>query len=419
MVVGQGEGVRVQATGGDTFDLRIFIGSVPGGPEAGYLTGDSYVTDVSPDQGTIFVKTFGGDSLQITIEVMSSIERGLSSPIRYVPPGILAAKSSSESAFAWMVAIKPKYGDWEGYTSWDARLDAPRYEDELGNVTPALRYQPNGAEISRIPQALKLGAQSTDVKVLSPKLADIQRMGGIPQVYLPRDKMESGYYVDGFWELFEVMPESNMVERLSWVCGEIGQVSFDDIQATIELATYEDIVNRTIGDQLHIYCQVGARRDPTDRFGDGRCRNMVLEDGPLRADWTALTTVLAGSEVDAVRLSFESDAISGLPLPAQFTFRMNNGNLEFLGPDDGGGILANREFPLRGANVISVVGGVTTLEIYPKLALPFVPEVGDKAHLVVGCTKTKTVCRDVFNNLDNFRGQDLPGNDDLQRRTRT
>lgn len=411
------DGLRVTSTG-DTSALLLDLQptNTPPADYEGTYIGASWVVANYGAGGYVWLRSNANGNVSSTVERLATVERGLPSPIRFVPPGILTAKGASESAFAWMIAIKPKYGAWEGYTSWDVPLKAPQYQDELGNVTPALTYQPNGAELSRIPQSLKLGAQSSDAKVLSPRYSDILNMGATPQVFLPRDKMESGYYVDGYWELFEVMPDTDMSERLCWVCGEIGQVSYDDTQATVELATYEDIVNRTIGDQLHISCQVGARRG--EKFGTGRCRNEVLNDGPLRADWTFRATVLAGSAVDAVRVRIGNQSITGKPRDAEFISRLNNGDLEFLSPNDGGGAMAYRQFPLRGGNLISSAGTTQTIEIYPKLALPFVPAAGDLANLVVGCRRIKTDCR-YFDNLKNMRASDLPGNDDLNRRTRT
>lgn len=322
--------------------------------------------------------------------------------IRWVPSSIQAKKESSEQTFAWMVAVKPKLGDWEGYTSWDRPLACPQYVDLQGNTTPAQTYLPSGAEVSNIPTQLKLGSQAADVKILAPRDDMKQALELLSPVYLDRNKLLKNYYAGAFWELFEIDPYAP-TERLLWTCGEIGNTSFDDLQATIELTTYEEAANRVVGKVLHVICQ-----EPV--FGAGGCRNQILNDGPLRAAWSVQATVLAGGAANVFNVSYGATSLAGSALPAAFGSRLANGDCEFVLAGSG----ANKGYsvPIRTGTVIS--GGAT---IVPKLSLPYPPQAGDTFNLVAGCRRFKTSCIE-FQNLVNFRGQDLPGQDDLVRRTR-
>lgn len=322
--------------------------------------------------------------------------------IRYVPPSIQAKKEASEQTFAWMVAVKPKLGDWEGYTSWDDSLTCPQYTDAKGNITPTLTYLPSGAQVSNIPTQLKLGSQAADVKILAPRDDMKSAMELLSPIYLDRNKLLANYYAGAYWELFEIDP-ALPADRLLWTCGEVGNTSFDDLSATIELTTYEEAANRVVGQVLHVICQVPV-------FGAGGCRNQVLNDGPLRAAWSVQATVMAGSTAALLNVSFGGTSLAGSALPAAFSSRLTNGDCEFT--LSGSGYNKGYTRPIRTASAIS--GGMAVI---PKLSLPYPPQVGDTFVLVAGCRRFKSSCIE-YANIANFRGQDLPGQDELVRRTR-
>jgi hypothetical protein len=324
----------------------------------------------------------------------------MTNSVRYVPPEIQAKKEATHSTFAWMMAVKPKDGEWEGFTSWDVAFDCPQYVDGLGNVTPAITYKPAGADVTNIPAQLKLGSQAADVKILAPRADQVP---DLPTIYLDHDKIIKRFYDGAYWELFEVDPTSDRTARLLYVCGEIGNVSLDDLSATIELTTYEELANRVVGKQLHIICQVPV-------FGAGECRNQVLNDGPLRAAWSVEATVLAGATANQFTVSYGATSVAGSALPAAFPDRLINGDVEFTLA--GSGVNKGYKVPIKAAT--PVTGG---MQIVPKLSLPYVPQEGDTFVLVAGCRRFKASCIE-YNNLANARSQDLPGNDDLARRTR-
>lgn len=331
---------------------------------------------------------------------------GAQSPIHFVPPTLLAMKQRSEQCLADLLAIKPVNGEWEGWTSWDKTLTAPEYEDGLGNVTPALDYEPNLASRSSQPVALKLDVRSTDVTVFAPKMFDPATE--TPALFMDRSKIESGYYDGAYWEIAQVDPESDMTERMLIHCGNIGNIQLDDLTATIELSGYESLANRDTGDELHFICQVGARLG--EEFGAGRCRNAVLNDGPLRDDWASLATVVEGG-YDTLRLSFSATAISSNPIPdlAFFKAHLANGDVVFQSG-------SNQGIRMMVKSGVSVDALEVTVVLRLSLFSP--AAVGDVVRLYAGCERKKTDCID-WDNLPNGRFQDLEPNTDLMRRYRT
>lgn len=339
------------------------------------------------------------------------------SPTRYSPPALLQKRATNEMTLAWCIAVKPIFGEWEAFTSWDEALDLPAYGDALGNLTPALTYHPTGADVSNIPTQLKLGAGAVDAKILAPRADAIQQSSGevAPTIYLDRSKILRKFYEGAYWELFDLDPEGNLSERQCWTCGEIGNIQLDDLTANAELATYEEIFNREVGDVLHVICQVGSRRG--EKFGLQRCRCEVIHNGVTyalgirREDWRVEATVKPGSTQQAIALDIGNIAQSGAFLHADFKNRLTEGDLEFW--SIGGGQNQLVEMPIRGSKTLSA----GSVEVYPKLALPYAPAAGDKLWLVSGCDKTKPNCIR-YNNLPQMAAQDLPSQDDLLRRTR-
>lgn len=348
---------------------------------------------------------------------MADVITGALSPLRYCPAPYLAKKGSPEFASAGFLVVNPLRGPWEAWTSYDVPVYGPEYEDQKGNITPALTYHPCAVEMTNVPTQLKLGSQAADVKALAPRGVDseVKENMGVMQIdtlFLDRDRLLRGYYLGAFWQYMEADP-NDMPNALFWTCGEVGNVALDDLSATIELTTYDEVANRKVGDVLHIICQVGARRG--EKFATMRCRNEILNDGPLRADWTVQTIVLAGSTKRELLLSRGDLAISGAALDAAFDAHLTNGDVEFDGVD--GGLNKYLELPLSAGEFVESGEGLTTVRVWPKISLPYTPEPGDVVNLVAGCRRIKTDCI-FYNNLPNMRAQDLPGNDDLLRRTK-
>lgn len=334
---------------------------------------------------------------------------GVPSPIHFVPASILKIKQRAEQCFADLLALKPVNGPWEGWTSWDRKLIAPQYEDNLGNITPSLTYNPNVASRSAQPVALKLDVRSADVTVFAPKMYDPPNE--TPVIFMDRAKIDSGYYDGAYWEYAQVDPDSLMTDRFLIHCGFIGNIQLDDLIATVELSGYEMMANRDTGDEYHFICQVGTRLK--EEFGLMRCWNEVLHDGPHRPDWSTEGTVLSGG-YDTVRIGYSATAVSGIALnDAVFKTRLSNGDIYF------------KDAPLGGTNagtrmVLRSGLAVAPLEVTVALRLSLFSQAkpGDKVILVAGCNRKKTDCI-AWNNLPNMRAQDLESNADLNKRYRT
>jgi hypothetical protein len=371
---------------------------------------------------------------------------GQPSPLRYCPAGLKTKKQSTWHAEAGILAIKPKRGAWEGHTGYDVPIICPAFADDMGNVIPPLEYKPASVQITNMPFALKLGSQATDAQVLAPSKAtqrEAQGLSLISQMYLDRDRIFKGYYEGAFWAYGELDPDEPD-EVMWWTCGEIGTGGVDLLTATIELSTYDELANRDVGDVIHVQCQVGTRLG--EKFGTMRCRNEVMNDGPLRADWTAVAMVLDGSTKRELILGFGPEALSGATLHAGFAEHLANGDLEF--PQSGGGLNSEIEMPVRDGEALDAedyvpinqgipyvlagwVGNINyvpvgwsrwlpedavQVRVFPKLSLPYPVFAGDVVHLVAGCDRSKTDCL-FFENLPNMRAQDPPGNSELTARS--
>lgn len=362
-------------------------------------------------------------SFTCVVSQLANLNAGAASPFRYVPPSWQVLLNSTEQTRAWVLGIQLEDA-WEYYTSWDLPLDLPGYEDVLGNVTPAGEARPCFASLSRLPAELKLGSQSADASVHAPRRDAILDAGQSVLVYLDRDKLLKGRYLDKHYELFEVDPTSDMTERMLWVVGRIGNLQLDDLKVTGELLSYDEIANRNTGDVLHVICQVGARYG--EDFGLQRCRcEIATDDGPVvlglrREDWTVLATVTAATNTQ-VNLTYDNTfAISGEPLDEKFPTLLAHGALEFTVKDGDDPVSGNNQWfkvPISWGRLVSTVETTATVQIATKIEFPYVPQAGDKVYLVSGCDRSKKMCI-MYGNLQNMRAQDLPGNSDLLNRTR-
>ena len=335
------------------------------------------------------------------------------SPIRFIPPANRTKLASPNQVWAWMLAIQINDFEWEGYTSWDGPLLTPAYLDGLGNYTPPITFAPSVATLTRLPTQLKLGSQSGDVSIHAPRYDAIEEAGQSLTVFLDRDQILRGRYNAKHFELFEVDPETNLVDRTLWVVGQIGNLQLDDLAVTGELLSYDELANRVVGNLYHTICQVGAL--PGEDFGTGRCWNEVMNDGPFRPDWTAIATITA-FEGELVTLTYPPESLGGPLLHPQFADRLANGAIEWAFAVSSG--LHQQKHPIASGNSLGFNGEVYEVQIRTKLSLPYAPEIGEQVFLVAGCRRTKSDCN-FYNNLKNMRAQDLPGNDDLQRRTQT
>lgn len=196
------------------------------------------------------------------------------------------------------------------------------------------------------------------------------------------DVIAGKYHGASFWvgELLWDAPEEGIdVLKFGWLgrCKEIGG------QFAFELLGPSMMLQHTIGEIYSPTCRA--------TLGDSRC-------GVDLVPWT----VAAAVESVASRREFTISSVLTLPATrwqgglVTWTSGANAGlSMEIQLPDD------TDPVPM-------------TLTLF--LPMPFDIEIGDECTIVAGCDKTLATCRDVFNNVLNFRGEPhVPVSDDLIR----
>jgi hypothetical protein len=317
-------------------------------------------------------------------------------PLRRIPDALLAHKQGTLQSTCWCWAIKPKLGDWEGYTSLNRNIDLPEYVDHMGNVVPAMTYLcAAGISPTSMPVRTSLVKDGIDVTVLA----------------FDRDKLQRKYYVGAEFEYFEINYKGTLSERWVAQAGFLGNTKISDSQATVEMVPWADLLNRPQGRELGVLCDVGVMHN--EEFGTGRCRNQVLRDGPDKDDWTVALTFAHQDTATKNSFiwgegSFPSTAISGAAISdADLNGHLINGQVEFTSGQNQGIVrtIASIDFSFGHANVIHLISD-----------LPFLPVNGDTFHLTAGCRRTTTDCV-FFNNIANFRGFPfVPGQEGVMRR---
>jgi uncharacterized phage protein (TIGR02218 family) len=161
--------------------------------------------------------------------------------------------------------------------------------------------------------------------------------------------------------------------------GTIGQVRHDGVVFRAELRGMMDRLSANVGRIFGPACDA--------ELGDSRCGVSL----------TAFTHSLTVTSVTS-RTVFADSALDDSATPAGY---FDGGLIEWLT-----GANAGRSMEIK----LHATGGVFTL------FLPMVSDiaVGDTATVIAGCDKSFGTCRDVFNNVVNFRGfPSIPGNDRL------
>ena len=167
------------------------------------------------------------------------------------------------------------------------------------------------------------------------------------------------------------------------MAGRVRDVTPGEEEWVMEIRGHADAFNQVIGDLITPYCHA--------ELGDGEC-GVALS--PVAATVTAV--------VDAMRFTV---SFSGTFADDHF----NLGKVDWLTGD-----LAGTE-ALQVFNFISGGAGLGAVEMFePLVALP---QVGDTMNLFIGCPKTRAACRDLFDNVVNFRRgyPETPGTPTLLR----
>ena len=325
-------------------------------------------------------------------------------PLRKIPAALLAHKQGTQQSTCWCWAIKPKLGDWEGYTSLNRNIDLPEYTDHMGNTVPAMTYLcAAGISPTSMPVRTSLVKDGIDVTVLA----------------FDRGKLQRKYYVGAEFEYFEINYNGDLSERWVAQAGFLGNTKMGDSQATVEMVPWADLLNRPQGRELPILCDVGLMHG--EEFGTGRCRNQVLQDGPDKDDWTIAMTRQGWQTASRFFINigannplnnpYPSTAVSGASISAaDLNSHLPGGKIEFTSGQNQGvtRTIQRTELPY----------GYYTGNVYFDVALPFVPAVGDTYTLTVGCKRTTADCV-FFNNIANFRGMPyVPGQEGVIRRYR-
>lgn len=300
--------------------------------------------------------------------------------MRNIPAALLAHLKSRYRSTCYCWAIKPARGDWEGYTSLDRDLTLPAYTDAPSNV-PALTYRhAGGVGATAIPSRLNLGKTGIEVGLLAFDRASLLR----------------GFYTGAQYEVFTVNYLNTSQGRDVISSGKLGAVTVGEVEAQIELIEWGALAEMAIGRTCTAHCDVGLY--PGERFGTGRCRNVTLNDGPLRANWGSAGEVESVTDAHTLRVSYStSTAVSGAALPGAFSSRLVEGDLAF--DDADGGDNAGLERAVKSATVLSP--GLVDLVLHEDL--PFLPSPGDATVLYAGCRRTAEDCQ-AFDNFDNFQG---------------
>jgi uncharacterized phage protein (TIGR02218 family) len=315
---------------------------------------------------------------------------------RIVPAGLLTHKQGTQQSTCYCWAVTPKVGDPEGFTSYDENLDLPSYDslpgqDDEVTTLPAMTYiSSSGVSPTAIPTRLDLGKDGVEVTLLA----------------FDRDKLLSQYYRGAEFEIFEINYRGDVSQRLVWMSGLLGEAKVGDLSASIALNTWADVANRQVGRNFSALCDVDRLIEfPDEEFGAGRCRNQILNDGPLKADWTVAATITSVTNRLNFSVSHGSTSINSTSLNAAFDDHLSEGKVLFTDGDNNGHVRQIKRGYEDGSDI--------ALEMH--VPFPFVIAVGDTLNLTAGCRKTPTDCK-FYNNFQNFRGVVVPGRDAVLRR---
>jgi uncharacterized phage protein (TIGR02218 family) len=179
-----------------------------------------------------------------------------------------------------------------------------------------------------------------------------------------------------------------VVYRLNWLdkpfsiakceilrTGSLGEVKINNTSYTAEIRGLTQAYQFNVGDLYQPACRA--------TLGDSKCKVNTI-------NYTVASAVTAVGENRNITCSLTN--------PDKF---FNNGKITFTS-----GLNNNLEMEVK-----SWGGGILSLQ----LPMNYTINIGDTFLLIAGCDKTKKTCKDIFNNVINFRGEpDMPGMDFLQ-----
>lgn len=191
-------------------------------------------------------------------------------------------------------------------------------------------------------------------------------------------EMEAGVLDDAPVTIFLVNWQDPSAGQVILLRGRLGALSRDsDGRYSVEVRGLRQLLSQNIGQTYSDRCNVV-------RFGDTRC-------GFNTATITGDGVVASVTNRKVFTVAFGSpSAPFPSPLPA-------GGEVHFTSGENSGFA--------REAKAATFLADVLTLELYEEL--PADLAIGDAVSFVPGCDRRYTTCRDVYNNLANFRGYGL------------
>lgn len=191
--------------------------------------------------------------------------------------------------------------------------------------------------------------------------------------YITADDLRAGKYDFAEWYLFLLNWKDTTMGKMDLSRGWLGRVEIGKYKFFCEANSLFQALDQNIVELVSPACRAN--------LGDARC-------GVVLASFTASGTV---TSVASVRQIFSDSSRS----EAAATF--SQGKLTWLTGGNAGRSMEVKRFE---------AGGTFTL----KSPMPDDVQVGDTYSVYYGCAKTKDDCINVFNNIDNFRGEPwLPG----------
>jgi len=177
--------------------------------------------------------------------------------------------------------------------------------------------------------------------------------------------IEAGLYDDAVLSVFVVNYETPSAFSISIIDGVIGEIKISDTEFEVEVRDFIDFLQRPAGQYYSKTCRAN--------LGDARCG----------VDVTAYASTMSVASV-ATNTSFVVSAIVSAP-------NYQYGTLTWLTG-------ANQGYKVEIAAAAS-----TTFTLLRRM--PNTITVGDVFSVHKGCDRVFATCRDIFNNVNNFRGE--------------
>ncbi len=281
--------------------------------------------------------------------------------MKAVPPALQAHLDGGVTTLAYCWRVTRRDGVVLGFTEHDNDIVA------VGTTFAA----DTGFTASRIAQGLGLSVDN------------MEAAGALSSSGLTDADILAGRYDDAAVDVFWVN-WADPTQVLTVGGGNLGEVKREGVAFSAELRSLASRLNQKVG------------------YSYGRSCSAVLGDSRCKVDLAA--PAFRGVAVAAGATSGRDIAVTGLDGFAADWF--THGTLVF-------GAGANAAIPFEIKSHRRTVG-IDILELW--LPPPFPIAAGDTGTVAAGCRKTLTICKQKFDNVNNFRGfPHIPGTDAVTR----